>query len=238
LHATDQVKTATPQSTAPVPAGKYRLISRVQGEDTVVVGSDVVLFRAPAASTPGAPARPTVTSRLLLKSPVSGTEASKIVDHARTFRKENEAMIWFKRNDHEYIVRDDGTIKELEALVEAVHVSGTREALYSRVLSDERRVARIGAPAPDVSAQLQEIQTKLAALSAQLKSTDTTDAARRQMADLGKQLETLGRNMQQPVFYPKTPNVAWLSLARGFNETEVFAVLDRAITKGVAQQVK
>jgi cob(I)alamin adenosyltransferase len=146
-------------------------------------------------------------------------------------------MIWFKRNDHEYVVRDAATIKELEAIMGTVPLSTTRQGVHT-ALTDERRVARTGATAPDVSAQLQEIQTKLAALSAQVNSSDTTDASRRQMADLGRQLETLGRSMQQPVLYAKASNATWLAVARAFNQDEIFAVLDRAITKGVAQQVK
>jgi hypothetical protein len=237
---TATVKATAPQKTAAVQERKERptyALVQVVNDTVVVVGSDVVLFRAPESRAPGATVSTASRPRVLLKSSRPNPDASQIVDHARTFRKENEAMIWFKRNDHEYVVRDASTIKELEAVIATRHVSVTRDSRNPPPVA-ERRAQRTGAPPPDVGAQLQELQARLAELAAQLKSAETGAAAERQMADVGRQLETLGRSMQQRrVVYANAPAVSWIA-SRGFNEAEVFAVLDRAIATGVAQQVK
>jgi beta-lactamase regulating signal transducer with metallopeptidase domain len=229
----EQVRTA-PQKTAQAPARtvweQKPAFPWIQAP-TVVVGSDVVLFRAPQAG-----AVPTTGYHVFMKT--SPADTTKIIEYARTFRKENEAMVWFKRNDREYVVRDADTLKELEAIVGTGHLNVSPAGRYTPYAL-EGRAGKEGTPAPDVSARLQEIQAKLAELSAQLKTADKANAARRQLADLGRELETLGRSLQQPpMFSARHDAFNWISMSRAFDSAEVFAVLDRAIAKGIAQQVK
>jgi beta-lactamase regulating signal transducer with metallopeptidase domain len=228
--AVPQVKAATPapQKTAPVyrlvqkPATK-RLYVGMPDDQTIVIGSDVVLFRGAASTAADAAA---FRYRLAFrKAADSDAQASQAVERAKTFRKEGEAMIWFKRNDHEYVVRDADTIKEVESLVAAPR-------FYSVNVVD-----RAATPA-DLTAQIQELQAKLADLAVQLKSADKADAVRLQTAALGKQLESIGRRLQEPTARYTLSSKDTAAWVRQPDNTEIFAALDRAIAKGTAQQVK
>jgi beta-lactamase regulating signal transducer with metallopeptidase domain len=215
----------TPQKPAPVvrvapkPGAKWLYVAQA-GDQTIVIGSDVVFFRGGVSTAADATG---FRYRMFLeKAAVSDTQTNQAVDRAKTFRKEGETMIWFKRNDHEYVVRDADTIKEVEALL--------APPFYA--------FSRLASPTPaDLTAQIQDMQARLADLAVQLKAADKADAARLQTAALGRQLESLGRRLQEPVGrYPfSKERVSWVKRP---DSVEIFAVLDRAIAKGTAQQVK
>ena len=224
-----QVKAATPapQKTAPVSRTLQKPTFRraylgLTDDQTIVIGADVVLFRA-AASIPA----DTYALRYrtaLRKAVGSDTQTNQAIERAKTFRKEGESMIWFKRNDREYVVRDADTIKEVETLVGA--------PMFYSVKGYDR-----AAPA-DLTAQIQELQARLADLAAQLKSADTADAARLQTAALGRQLESLGRRLQEPTGPYTVRSKDYDARVIQPDHTAIFAALDRAIAKGTAQQVK
>ena len=226
-----QVKPTAPAPQKPAPVVRTlqkptprRAYVGLTDNQTIVLGSDVVLFRG--ARTTSTTADPNAFRYFvaLRTAPGSDAETNLAVERAKTFRKEGEAMIWFKRNDHEYVVRDADTIKEVETLVGA-------SRFYS-LDSSER-----AAPA-DLAAQIQDLQAKLADLAVQLKSADPADAVRLQTAALGKQLESLGRRLQQPpARYTLSSKTAAIWVRQPDN-AEIFAALDRAIAKGTAQQVK
>ena len=62
------------------------------------------------------------------------------------------------------------------------------------------------------------------------------DAAK--VADLGKQLETIGRSLQTRRVTAAAPRLGSVFVRQAPNETEVNALVDKALAKGVAQQVK
>lgn len=248
--AVPQVKAAepAPQKTAPMvhtlqkPAAE-RLFLAPAHDQTIVIGSDVVLFRGAASMAADANA---LKYRVFLRRTAdSDAQINQAVEHAKTFRKEGESMIWFSRNNHEYVVRGADTIKEVEKLLGA---PGFYSIFYKPAATRARTAPggriTVAATPVDLTAQIQEMQARLADVAAQLKSADKADTARLQTAALGRQLEALGRSLQEPLgrYTLSSADAAHASgvasWVRRPDNAEIFAALDRAIAKGTAQQVK
>jgi beta-lactamase regulating signal transducer with metallopeptidase domain len=195
-------------------------------DDTVTTGTTmgVTMRTEDGTSTDG---RVFVLS--LAKGPSTGPIATGIA-HARQFKKPGEKLLWFRRDDHEYVVRDAATLAEIEAMWKPLRTSapapGASNALGAiavakpdRPMTDaERATVR-----QVLETKLRALTTAMATLAAHMHAnappSKNFDGL---MADMGRQMEALGRELQQT--------------ARG--EFNIQSLIDHAIAQGLATPVK
>ena len=136
-------------------------------------------------------------------------------EHARSYRRGNEPMLWFRYGGKEYVVRDAAVLREAEELWGPVGRIGAEQgrigAQQGAIGAEQGRIgarqAEIGAQQAALGARQGVLGARLGALAAReaagASSSDRRDLDRdreqlqAEMRQLGREMEELGRRMRE-----------------------------------------
>jgi hypothetical protein len=177
--------------------------------------------RAPQTETPAAHAAPehdTIhvrendrTSWVLFKEgedSVHMNGSTRDVRAARAARRGREALLWLRRDDGEYVIRDAAVIDRVREAFEPVEKLGRQQAdIGAKQAAIGARQAEVGQRQAEIGAKQAAIGTRQAAIGAKQAAAANAsgDAAREaqlndldaQMESLGKEMDALGRDMEK-----------------------------------------
>jgi len=117
------------------------------------------------------------------------------IDRVKRLRKGGEAVLWFRQNGKEYVVRDAATLARVEALFEPMNKLGDEQSkLGDRQSALGDRQSALGDQQSELGDRQSAVAEKLADRARSGKSTDDLE---RQLEDLGGQQEELGQKQEE-----------------------------------------
>jgi bla regulator protein BlaR1 len=197
---------------------------------------------------------------------MSGSSAD--VSRAKSFRKGNEKMLWFRRGGREYVVRDPAFLEQVQEVYKPLQEIGGKQAeigakqaaIGGRQAEIGKKQAAIGSKQAEIGARQARIGARQAEFAAQQAANekaekDELESKRRQLEfevqDLDRELHELSGQMQELNSPMKELSKEMNSLSEEMNvlnrrmreasakaEVEMSALLDRAISSRAATEVK
>jgi hypothetical protein len=156
---------------------------------------------------------------------ISMSGSTDDVERARALRAGSEAMLYVRRGGAAFVIRDPATLRAARALFEPEDALGAQQSqLGARQSALGARQAALGAE-----------QARLGARQANASATESEDLSRQQdelgrrQDALGQQQDALGR--QQDALGREQDRVARIA------EEKLFALVDDAVRRGLAQRV-
>jgi bla regulator protein blaR1 len=132
-------------------------------------------------------------------SPIIMSGNSQDVEHATALRsKINGDFIWFQRDEKSYIIKDQATVNQAEALFKNEQELAAKEqdlGKQMRALGDQMRDQ--GQKMRDVHVTVPDLSADMEKLEAQMKQLSASGGTQQQLGDLQRQLGELMRKLGQ-----------------------------------------
>ncbi len=193
--------------------------------------------------------------------------SSTDVTRARSLRKANEKMMWFRRDGHEYVIRDPGLLQQVEEVYRPLQEIGGEQAkigakqaeIGGRQAEIGSKQAEVGRKQAEIGAKQARIGSRQAALAArQGKEKPDRDELESEHRQLELEMQQLGRKMQELSAQMNTFNSPMGELSKEMNsrseemnvlsrkmeeasakaQAQMSGLLDRAISSGAATELK
>jgi bla regulator protein BlaR1 len=162
---------------------------------------DYILFRndgritagwqPPATVGPSQRLRPIVGVVLLGGSANPSGPIADAVAHARQFTRPGESVLWFRKDNREYLVRDPATLRDVETLWRSPRAIAFAPTAHALTDAEKDRVQR------GLDARMRELQTAMGSVTSQIQRGRPASDLDDQISRLGQQMEALGHDLQQ-----------------------------------------
>jgi beta-lactamase regulating signal transducer with metallopeptidase domain len=187
------------------------------------------------------------------ESNVTMSGSTRDLEKVKQLRKSNEAILWFREDGKEYVVRDPALLARIKELWKPVTELGQRQAkLGAEQAKLGGEQAKLGGQQAALGAKQAALGAQMAALSAELVGRDgDKEEYERRMADLGEKMEELGRQQEalgreQEKFSAPQQELGRQQEALGRQqeaaskkaEKEMTTLMANAIDSGAAQPVR
>ncbi|HSC44869.1 MAG TPA: M56 family metallopeptidase [Candidatus Acidoferrum sp.] len=194
-------------------------------------------------------------------SPIIMSGNSQDVEHATALRsKINGDFIWFQRDEKSYIIKDQATVNQAEALFKPEQELGAKQqdlgkqmkALGDQMRDQGQKMRDVHVTIPDLSADMEKLEAQMKQLSASGGTQQQLGDLQRQLGELmrklgqnqnqaGEQQRQIGEQQRQLGDQMRTLGDQMRELGRQQRDASRTArdqlkqLLDNAVTKGTAQ---